>query len=591
MAFQQQFQQFQQQFSQQQGGGAQDPLGKRVRRGPDWKWRDQDGTPPGEGTVLKCARGNEGWLKVRWDCGNKNHYRWGAEGAYDLTIVGVAPSRMLVGRRVRRGRDWKWGDQDGNGLGIIVGAPQDNVVEVRWYTTGQSNQYRWGIENAYDVVIVSDPKPGGRGAGEAGSKGPTSSGAQPLDVLWSCLLALHKSIDPEALGPISLSKPSNIAGFYNALWKYECSIKEGAQTPEWKAFRRAVWEREMKSERCDAPHAATMLVAVEMNIIPQAQKAEWREERKPWMQALQRVGAEELQYGSAGATAAASKIGGSDSLGRGLPPGVELEVLWNSLVALHKSIDPEALGRIQLSKPADIRGFYQALWKYECSIKTGAQTPEWKAYRRAQWEAEMKGPRCDGPHAATMLIAVEMNVLGGAQVGSWREGRKPWLAGLIAIGGREMQWTVPVSSDDAGFGGGAISGQDGLNLLWSCLVALHKSVLPEALGPISLSKPTNLEGFYNCMWKYECAITIHVQTPEWKAFRRAHWEREMKGPRCDVPHAATMLVALEMNVIGGAQVPTWREERKDWLRALARLGAWDLQYPSPFGGSADGISH
>jgi len=65
----------------------------------------------------------------------------------------------------------------------------------------------------------------------------------------------------------------------------------------------------------------------------------------------------------------------------------------------------------------------------------------------------------------------------------------------------------------------------------------------------------------------------------------------MKGPRCDVPHAATMLVALEMNVVGSAQVPTWREERKDWLRALARLGAWDLQYPTPFGGGGDIISH
>ena len=26
-------------------------VGARVVRGIDWKWRDQDGTPPGEGTV------------------------------------------------------------------------------------------------------------------------------------------------------------------------------------------------------------------------------------------------------------------------------------------------------------------------------------------------------------------------------------------------------------------------------------------------------------------------------------------------------------------------------------------------------------
>lgn len=25
--------------------------GSRIMRGPDWKWRDQDGNPPGEGTI------------------------------------------------------------------------------------------------------------------------------------------------------------------------------------------------------------------------------------------------------------------------------------------------------------------------------------------------------------------------------------------------------------------------------------------------------------------------------------------------------------------------------------------------------------
>lgn len=25
--------------------------GSRIVRGPDWKWRDQDGNPPGEGTI------------------------------------------------------------------------------------------------------------------------------------------------------------------------------------------------------------------------------------------------------------------------------------------------------------------------------------------------------------------------------------------------------------------------------------------------------------------------------------------------------------------------------------------------------------
>jgi len=156
------------------------------------------------------------------------------------------------------------------------------------------------------------------------------------------------------------------------------------------------------------------------------------------------------------------------------------------------------------------------------------------------------------------------------------------LVRLIALGGRALEWRAPSMGGGSIGGGDAIitgNPQEALDALWSCLVALHRSVIPEALGPINLTKPPNLAGFYNCMWKYECAITIHVQTPEWKEYRRAHWEREMKSPRCDVPHAATMLVALEMNVVSSAQVPTWREDRKEWLRTLARLGAWDLQYP------------
>ena len=77
----------------------------------------------------------------RWDKGGQNSYRMGAEGKYDLEIVGdarkqdddryqpiltafvllcfIASSRRYpAGTRVKRGKDWKWGDQDGNGLAI-----------------------------------------------------------------------------------------------------------------------------------------------------------------------------------------------------------------------------------------------------------------------------------------------------------------------------------------------------------------------------------------------------------------------------------------------------------------------------------------
>ncbi|XP_058843635.1 E3 ubiquitin-protein ligase HECTD1 isoform X5 [Acipenser ruthenus] len=59
--------------------------GARVVRGIDWKWRDQDGNPLGEGTVTGEA--HNGWIDVTWDAGGSNSYRMGAEGKYDLKLA------------------------------------------------------------------------------------------------------------------------------------------------------------------------------------------------------------------------------------------------------------------------------------------------------------------------------------------------------------------------------------------------------------------------------------------------------------------------------------------------------------------------
>ncbi|UYV64246.1 HECTD1 [Cordylochernes scorpioides] len=60
-------------------------VGARVVRGPDWKWRDQDGSPPGEGSVT--GELHNGWIDVTWDHGGSNSYRMGAEGKYDLKLA------------------------------------------------------------------------------------------------------------------------------------------------------------------------------------------------------------------------------------------------------------------------------------------------------------------------------------------------------------------------------------------------------------------------------------------------------------------------------------------------------------------------
>lgn len=60
-------------------------VGARVVRGVDWKWRDQDGNPSGEGTVT--GELHSGWIDVTWDHGGSNSYRMGAEGKYDLKLA------------------------------------------------------------------------------------------------------------------------------------------------------------------------------------------------------------------------------------------------------------------------------------------------------------------------------------------------------------------------------------------------------------------------------------------------------------------------------------------------------------------------
>ncbi|CAH1402584.1 unnamed protein product [Nezara viridula] len=61
-------------------------IGTRVVRGPDWKWGDQDGPPPGEGRIIG-ELGEDGWIRVQWDNGSANSYRMGKEGKYDLRLA------------------------------------------------------------------------------------------------------------------------------------------------------------------------------------------------------------------------------------------------------------------------------------------------------------------------------------------------------------------------------------------------------------------------------------------------------------------------------------------------------------------------
>nr|CCA19532.1 HECT E3 ubiquitin ligase putative [Albugo laibachii Nc14] len=74
-------------------------VGSRVIRGPDWKWRDQDG---GEGSI-GIVEGISPWsgvdgegISVRWPSDAVYTYRWGSDGHYDLTHVDVDDEGKIV---------------------------------------------------------------------------------------------------------------------------------------------------------------------------------------------------------------------------------------------------------------------------------------------------------------------------------------------------------------------------------------------------------------------------------------------------------------------------------------------------------------
>ena len=61
-------------------------VGARVCRGPDWRWKDQDGH--GTGTVVTVPQyTSEGWIIVKWDNGQRKNYRWTADNSFDVVIV------------------------------------------------------------------------------------------------------------------------------------------------------------------------------------------------------------------------------------------------------------------------------------------------------------------------------------------------------------------------------------------------------------------------------------------------------------------------------------------------------------------------
>lgn len=162
-------------------GGTMPPRGCRVRRGKDWKWGAQDGN--GVGTVVEHK--GKGVVSVEWDSGSTNSYRMGAEGAMDLKIVDepriLKPGESIkVGCNVKRGRDWKWGDQDGGAskVGVVFCVGADKRVKVRW-PNGTMADYRYGRDGCYDVTIIGSSSLSPRSSPARSSPVPPASTPSP----------------------------------------------------------------------------------------------------------------------------------------------------------------------------------------------------------------------------------------------------------------------------------------------------------------------------------------------------------------------------------------------------------------------------
>ncbi|XP_060608261.1 uncharacterized protein LOC132760322 [Ruditapes philippinarum] len=135
------------------------PIGSRVRRGPDWHYRQQDSN--GTGTVIGHA-GNDQQLWIEWDADeNQNVYMYGALG-YDVLIVDeprkLKPGeKIAVGCKVVPGKDWQ--NTDGNvNLGVVIKVKRNKKkAKVRW-NNGKRGSYMYDDIQQVQVKTEADSR-------------------------------------------------------------------------------------------------------------------------------------------------------------------------------------------------------------------------------------------------------------------------------------------------------------------------------------------------------------------------------------------------------------------------------------------------
>ncbi|XP_033750653.1 uncharacterized protein LOC117334917 [Pecten maximus] len=67
------------------------------------------------------------------------------------------PQMPPIGTRVRQGPEWKWKNQDQDGVGTVIGHGKNGMIKVEWDCSNKG-EYRYGNSQAFDVVVVEEPR-------------------------------------------------------------------------------------------------------------------------------------------------------------------------------------------------------------------------------------------------------------------------------------------------------------------------------------------------------------------------------------------------------------------------------------------------
>ncbi|XP_063431233.1 uncharacterized protein LOC134713877 [Mytilus trossulus] len=206
-------------------------LGDRVRRGPDWRFGNQDNHLAG--TVI--GQESHGIVKVQWDNGDTNIYMQCDETCtFSLRKVDepkvLVDEMIAVGCRVVRGQDWRFGDKDGGvgSLGTVLDVRPEGKVVVRW-DSKRTGLYKMGYNGRFEVKVHGAPVRSRGKVNEHRSeyKSKPTSDSESEDA--SFRTSFRTTGDKTTPEPNDYVIPIYSDSTVSAIWEYE-------QGSEWKRY-------------------------------------------------------------------------------------------------------------------------------------------------------------------------------------------------------------------------------------------------------------------------------------------------------------------------------------------------------------------